>query len=390
MPPRPKGPRLYLRRARKGRPAVYVILDSGEGEISTRCGEDDYTGAEKALAEYIARKHKPDWSNTDPAVVLIADVLNLYAEQKAPKLAQPAQAGIHLANLLEFWGTKTCIQVDDASCQAYTVARMSGKIGRRIVKEPTARRDLETMQAALNYAHKQRKLLFPIAVTLPDKSVPRDRWLTRSEAARLVAGALGIVPTAYDAKTRQAVKWGRMFKPVYHVARFILIGFYSGTRHEAILNLRWARNARGGWFDIENEVMYRRGEGERETTKRRPPVPIPENLIPHVRRWRRLTVHGPIEYAGRLIKKERRGWKRARTLAGLGEDVKPHVLRHTCITWMLQRAVPIWEVAGFVGASENVIRSTYGHHSPHHMPAAKKRFRGQNLGKPKTDKGAKK
>ena len=141
---------------------------------------------------------------------------------------------------------------------------------------------------------------------------------------------------------------------------------------DAILKLHWSRNSRGGWFDIENEVLYRRGEGQRETTKRRPPVPIPENLLPHVRRWRRLTLHGPVEFAGRLIKKERRGWKRARISAGLGAEVTPHILRHTCITWMLQRSVPIWEVAGFVGASEKVIRDTYGHHSPEHIAGRKK------------------
>ena len=28
---------------------------------------------------------------------------------------------------------------------------------------------------------------------------------------------------------------------------------------------------------------------------------------------------GPVEYAGRLIAKERKGWRRARELAGLGE-----------------------------------------------------------------------
>lgn len=380
MPRKSKGPRLYLRE-RKGRPAVFVILDSGRGEISTGCLEADRVGAEKALAEYIARKYKPDWANKDPAVVLIADVLNLYAQQVAPKLTHPEQAAGHLLNLGEFWGEKTCDAIDDASCTAYTAARMAGKVGRRVVKEPTARRDLETMQAALNYAHKQRKLLYPVTVTLPAKSLPRERWLTRAEAARLVAGALGIAPIAFDVVTRLPVKWGRVQKPVYHVARFILIGFYSATRHDAILNLRWTRNSRGGWFDIENELLYRRGERQRETTKRRPTVPLPENLLPHVRRWKRMTTLGPIEYAGRLIKKERRGWKRARELAGLGEDVTPHILRHTCITWMLQRGVPIWEVAGFVGASEKVIRDTYGHHSPEHMPAAKRRFRGQSLGR---------
>jgi integrase len=379
MPRKSKGPRLYRRKAQAGRPAVWVILDSAAGEVSTGCLEADLVGAEKALADYIARKYKPDWTNKDPASVLIADVLNFYASQVAPKLANPDQAAGHLMNLVAFWDDKTCSAIDDASCAAYTAARMAGKVGRRIVREPTARRDLETLQAALNYAHRQRKLLYPVHMTLPARSLPRERWLTRSEAARLVAGALGIVPIAFDTKTREPVKWGRMHKPAYDVARFILIGFYSATRHDAILNLRWSRNGRGGWFDIENEVLYRRGEGQRETTKRRPPVPIPESPFSHVHRWRRITVHGPVEYAGGLIKKERRGWKRARRLAELGEEVTPHIMRRTCITWMLQRSVPIWEVAGFVGASEKMIRDTYGHHSPEHMPAAKRRFRGRNL-----------
>jgi hypothetical protein len=46
-----------------------------------------------------------------------------------------------------------------------------------------------------------------------------------------------------------------------------------------------------------------------------------------------------VEYAGRLIAKERKGWHRARELAGLPEDVTPHVLKLTCITWLLQNGV---------------------------------------------------
>jgi integrase len=108
-------------------------------------------------------------------------------------------------------------------------------------------------------------------------------------------------------------------------------------------------------------------------------VPIPSNLRPHAERWRKITVMGPVEYHGRLIAKERKGFARARELAGLGEDVTPHILKHTCITWM-QRGVPIWEVAGFSGTSEKIIRSVYGHHHPEHLSAAKQRFRGRRLG----------
>ena len=53
-----------------------------------------------------------------------------------------------------------------------------------------------------------------------------------------------------------------MFQPSYHVARFILIGLYTGTRHEANLSMRWGVNSSGGWFDLDHRVMYRRGEGE--------------------------------------------------------------------------------------------------------------------------------
>lgn len=307
-------------------------------------------------------------------------MLGFYGEQRAPELAHPELVGVHMMHLLAFFGDRTCGMIDGTACRAYRKAREAGNIGRQAVTAGTARRELETLQAALNFAHKEKKLIYPVPVTLPPKAPSRQTWLTRSKAARLLAGALGIVPIAMDIETREPVKWGRMFRPVYHVARFILIGLYTGTRHEAILGLRWGVNSDGGWFDVDGEILYRRGEGQTETNKRRTPAPIPENLLPHLRRWRKMTVKGPVEFAGRLIKKERRGWDRARTLAGLGDDVTPHVLKHTCITWMLQRGVPVYEVSRFTGTSERIIDKVYGHHSPHYLQAAKRRFHGRNLG----------
>jgi integrase len=371
MPRRAKGARLYLRK-RLGREAVWVILD-GENEVSTGCSADDRGRAEKALAAYIARKHKPDWQNSHPADVAAADVLAYYGTNRAPGLAHPELVGYHLVPLLKHFGESNCWDINAESCRAYVERRMAGELGRP-VKSGTARRELVTLSAALTFAFKERKLSLPVPVPLPAESEPRQRWLRRHEAAALVAGALGITATAFDIKSRKPVKWARMAQPSYHVARFILIGLYTGTRHEANLRMRWGVNSGGGWFDLDHRVMYRRGEGETDTKKRRVPAPIPDRLLPHLKRWRRITVLGPVEYAGRLIAKERKGWDRARQLAGLGDDVTPHTLKHTSITWMLQRGVPIRQVAGFVGTTEKVIEKHYGHHSPDHLMAARTAF----------------
>ena len=65
--------------------------------------------------------------------------------------------------------------------------------------------------------------------------------------------------------------------------------------------------------------------------------------------------------------KERRAWHTARELAGLNTDVTPHVLRHTCATMLLQLGISVYDVAGVLGASEDVIRRTYGHHAQDHL-----------------------
>jgi integrase len=194
--------------------------------------------------------------------------------------------------------------------------------------------------------------------SLPPQPGPRQRHLNRNEVAALLAGALG-----WD--------WhGVPHRPKInrHLARFILIGLYTGTRHNAILRLRWVPNTESGWIDLASGVMYRRASGAVDKGKRRPPVPITPRLLPHLLRWRRLTTTHVIEYAGRPINsKERRAWRTARELAGLGADVTPHVLRHTCATMLLQLGVTVYDVAGVLGASENVIRRTYGHHAQDHL-----------------------
>lgn len=376
--PRPaKPPRLYLRE-RDGRDPVFVILDRGH-EIGTGCGPDRQSEAEEAFARYLAAKHVPNFGDGDPDRVAVADVMTLYIDQVAISHAHPELVDYHAGPLLDHFGGMVAWDVTASTCHDYVKARMIGMGERKPVKQGTARRELETLGAALTYAYKSRAISKPVYVHLPDKAPRRERWLTRPEAARLVAGALGFTPAEFD-KNGKPTRYRRSGPPSYSVARFILCALYTSTRHEAVLAMRWGVNSQAGWYDLDRGVLYRRGEGEKDTRKRRTPAPIPDGLLPHLVRWRRMTTLGPCEYEGKITQRQKTGWARAVRLAGLGKDVTPHVLKHTGITWLLQAGVSTWEVAGFTGTSEKTIREVYGHHAPDHLPAARLGFRGRIVG----------
>ena len=128
------------------------------------------------------------------------------------------------------------------------------------------------------------------------------------------------------------------------------------------------RSTNGGWFDLDSGILYRRPQDAIETNKKKTPCPIPDELMRHLRRWRRLTARYAIEHGGRPIELQlRHSWAGARMLAGLGADVTPHVLKHTCATHWLQNGKGTWDLAGFLGTSEAVINKTYGHHAQKHI-----------------------
>jgi len=363
--PRPaKGARLWLRQ-RRWREAVWVILDRGR-EISTGASESDIGAAEKVLADYIGRKRRPHFGNGHPDQVLIADILAEYGDVHGPKTRRPDLIGYAISKLLDFFGDKTAASITRAACNAYVEWRVKqvharASLHKKPIKSSTARRELIVLSAALRWCWKEGKIDRPIAISLPPQAGPRERHLSRSEVAALLAGALG-----WD---QRGVRYRSRINR--HLARFILLGLYTGTRHDAILRLQWTPNPGGGWIDLGAGVLYRKAAASVDSTKRRPPVPIPPRLLPHLRRWRRLTARYAIEYAGFPIQsKERRAWRTARELAGLGPEVTPHILRHTCATMLLQLGVSVYNVAGVLGTTEDVIRRTYGHHAQDHLRQA--------------------
>lgn len=355
MPQHAKGPRLYRRKDT----GIYLIRDTGRGELST--GTRDRSEAERALATYIAERDRPA-GPAQASEMSIAEALTIYGENRAEKVKDPARIGYAIDALLPFWGSLPISAITEETCDAYGEQRT--KVTKRDpeTKEPiafeqcaegTIRKELGTLKSALEHCRKKGRLLNPPEVYLPAKPEPNDRWLTRKEAAQLIRAAWR------NPKSK-------------HLAKFMLVALYTGTRKTAILRMRFMPNTTGGWVDTERGVMYRRSTGESETAKKRPPVQIPPRLLAHLKRWESTGSRWVVDYDGNGVGSIKTAWKTAVAAAGLsGSGVTPHTLRHTAITWAMQTGLAdAWELGGFFGVSPETMQRVYAHHHPDYQQGA--------------------
>ena len=368
MPRTSKGARLWLRPARRkgGRliaNAVWIIIDGGR-HVATGCLKGEAREAEKKLAAYIAAKYRPSRLAKDIDQIDIADVLSLYLDDCGPRITDQPKLERCIGRLNDFWGGKMLSEVTAAECRAYAHSR--GKTG-------GTRTDLETLRAAINHHAKEGLHHGVVRVLLPPKGLPRDRWLSRDEAAALIWAC-------WRYREQQTVHRGRQKgqqiatdkRPLRHLARFILIGLYTGTRASAIASASPYRDLGHSFVDLDQGIYYRLAIGRRPTKKRQTPAPIPSRLLAHMRRWVRLgivTSHF-VEWQGAPVKSVKTAFRHAVALAALWGRVTPHTLRHTAATWLMQRGVPIWQAAGYLGMSAAMIERTYGHHHPDYMRGA--------------------
>lgn len=358
MPRKAKGARLHWRERADGK-SVWEIRD---GDKRTSTGTADRPAAEAALAEYISRKYRPV-GPVDPTELSVSMCLSIYAEAAYDRLEDPDRM-LHAVTALDtFWRDLSVSAVKGETCRRYVVARE--------VADGTARRELGVLRSAINYCHKEGYLTSAPAVTLPPKPDPKERWLTRQEAAWLLRGA------------RALHSDGR------HLQDFILHALYTGSRKATILAMHFdTPSLSGGHVDTVNGILYRKPQGKRETNKRQRPARIPPRYLAHLRRQakngRRFVVERKMKKDGELVRMRvaniRSGWDHAVSLAmdlaaakGIEVDlvgVTPHTLKHTAITWALQRGATIWDAAGYFSTSAATIERVYGHHCPTHQATA--------------------
>jgi integrase len=365
MSARSKGARLWLRRARRDadaritHTATWVIRD-GEHQEGTGYGADDRRAAERALTAYLTRKHLAQATikgDRHPSQTPVADVLALYARDIAPRHARPRETAQRIKQLIGFFGDKTLAAINGTLCRQYVAQRST---------DAAARRELEDLRAAINHHRREGLCSEIVEIVLPDERPPRERWLTRTEAARLIRTAWRYREVQRGKETDRRSR--------RHVAKFILLSLYTGTRAAAVCGAALQPMPGRGWIDLDRGIFYRRPAGRKETKKRQPAIPLPNEILTHLRRWKRRGQRFAVEWNRQPVKDVDKAFAHAVKDAGLGPDVTPHTLRHTAATWLMQAGTDLWEAAGYLGMTVEMLHDRYGHHHPDHLAGARNAF----------------
>lgn len=369
MPRQTKGPRLWLRKERinpktgkRISASAWIIID-GSRHIATGCAPDEVAEAERQLAEYNVTRYRPTRKERDIETISVADVLSIYADDKGPSQANQRTFMERMLRLNDWWGEKMLDAVNGATCRDY--AKERGSAG-------GARRDLEDLRAAINHHAKEGLHRGVVRVSLPEKGEARDRWLSRQDAARLL---WALWKFREHQRRHRGPDKGKVLPtkryPLRHIARFVLIGLYTGSRAATIATASPHQADGRGWVDLDRGIYYRRPIGKKSTNKRQPPVRLPHRLLAHMRRWERLGIAQDcfVEHNGKPVQSVTKGFAHGVKLAGIAHAT-PHTLRHTAATWQMQAGTEPWEAAGFLGMGLDMLIRVYGHHHPDHLKGA--------------------
>lgn len=295
----------------------------------------------------------------------MAEVLDTYANFKADSVKRPKELATRIDNLLDFWGNKTLDDISTKTCREYADQRSTPN---------AARRELEDLRAACAMAIADNICRHAVTVTLPPKPKGRVRHLERGAIAKLIWAAYRKQHKPERAKT--AVKTSG------HVARFILVALYTGSRSGRVWQASFKREEGRPFIDLSEGVFYRAWDDESVAkNKQAPPIRLPGRILAHMRRWHRLGAKYAVEYQGKPADPKKAFARLVSEVFGDEADIVRHTLRHTAATWLMQAGTEMWEASGFLGMTKETLESTYGHHHPNHQSGVDKAFSTGRAGK---------
>lgn len=324
----------------------------------------DEEAARRRFAAWLAEGERIE-QETGAGILTVDTALDLYLQEHVyatrsdgtPKVAARERIDWIVANLRPHFGSVAVPDLTHTHVLDYEARRRAGTIGRR-AGDGTVRRELGCLVAALNHNVRARRLKADDVphIALPDKPPPKDRWLTPAEMDRLMK----TIPIHWPPP-----KTGDPGKRIGRLYRFVMIARHTAARQSAIRHLTWPQ------VDLERGIIDFKPAGARQSSKRRPVVPI-ANVLRHVLEcaFAEKTSLYVLDHPGAI----RHQLERACVRAGL-EDVTPHTFRHTWATWAAQDGVDLWKIAGILGDDVATVTRNYAHHHPDHLRDAVDRER---------------
>jgi len=296
----------------------------------------------------------------------VAEVIAHYLAMKEDGSKRPKELAARSAALLAYWGDKTLDDITTKTCRGYTQQRST---------PAQARRELEDLRAACRMAIADNVTRHAVTVTLPPKPKGRVKHLDRSQMAKLIYAAYRKREVQRGAATRK--------RPTVHVARFLLVALYTGSRSGRVWQASFIREEGRPFIDLNAGVYYRAAENEQvAANKQAPPIRLPGRLLAHLRRWHKGGAAYVCEYQGRPADPKRAFRNLVKEVLGKDADgIVRHTLRHTSATWLMQGGADMWESAGYLGMTRETLEKTYGHHHPDHQAGVGSTFTTGSAGK---------
>lgn len=338
--PRPRPERPYLEQ-RNGKWGI-VWWDGGGKRRRISTGAADKVRAGQALSDF------EDKLDRGPDRPTIAEALDRYVAERTGKVEALDRLTDAAGALKAGMGSIRIDQINQKRWDRYAAARVT-RPGRRQsperhtprpVASGTLRREFNVLRAALRLAWGDGKLDKPPKLKAPEDSTPRDRYLTKAEARKLLDACVSP-----------------------HVRAFIALAVYTGARKGSILSLTWDRvNFQTGMIDFQEP-------GRRVTKKRRAIVPMTAALVEEMTATRKAAQTGwVVEYNGGPVPSGLR-WSFGRLCirAGLTWRPTPHHIKHSVASWFAMEKVPIDQAADWLATDPATLRKTYRKFDPAYL-----------------------
>jgi integrase len=270
-----------------------------------------------------------------PILVSEARTIRL-AETQAKARERIEYAWLHLE---KHFGHKAIDAITTLDCLRYAKQRKA--------KASTARYELRELQTTINHLVRTKRIDSRIAphITLPPAGQPRKTFLTTQDKARVLA-------LAKQRREDPAIP--------SRVELFLHLGLESGQRRRAIETLEWDQ------VDFAGKVIHFLKEGEEQTKKRKVSVPMSTTLLAVLSAEHERRVNAWVLRASGSIRTAFESLMAAAELP----DVTPHALRHTFVSHLLMRDIPVFTVAQLAGMTVKMVETTYGHLTTGHLRAA--------------------
>lgn len=308
-------------------------------------GTDDPGLARTRLGDWVKQRERL----SRPDRVTLRQIMEGYIDDRRAEGIPVQRIEDAWKRLGDHFGDLLPAHVDRAACQRYLRARTGAAVARagtmggapKAASIGTVHTELGILRTACRWAAKEWHVGLA-NVWLPRKPSPRERFLTRAESKRLLAGC--------DAP---------------HVRLFVVLALNTGGRAGALLDLTWDR------VDLPAKRLSLDDPDRPRTRKGRASVPINDTLGAALEEARKGAISPfVIEWAGDRVRSVKHAFRRAAQRAKL-KGVTPHVLRHTAAVWMAERRTPMEEIAQYLGHSDSrTTERIYARFSPDHLRRA--------------------